>query len=115
MVPILNGEKAAPAVMRATASPSTEATAAHNFLTASPSNADDAPFLTAPVAASSSGSSPSTSIASTGGGSLISTLPAQTSDWPQVVIEEDHIKDGEKDHIAICQTQRQHISHKMLL
>ena len=98
MVPIFNGKKAAPGfeAKRAAAPPSTEATAAP---TASPSNAADAPFLTAALAASSSPDpSPATSA---GDGSLIySTLPAQTSDWPQVDIE-DHIRDGEKENSPV--------------
>ena len=97
MVPIFNGKKAAPGfeAKRAAAPPSTEATAAQN----SPSNAADAPFLTAALAASSSPApSPATSA---GDGSLIySTLPAQTSDWPQVDIE-DHIRDGEKENSPV--------------
>ena len=100
MVPIFNGKKAAPGfeAKRAAPAPSTEATAAQPFLTASPSNAADAPFLTAAVAASSS---PATSTASAGDGSLISSaLPDQTSDWPQVDIE-DHIKDGEKENSPV--------------
>ena len=101
MVPIFNGKKAAPGfeAKRAAAPPSTEATAAQPFPTASPLNAADAPFLTAALAASSSPApSPATSA---GDGSLIySTLPAQTSDWPQVDIE-DHIKDGEKENSPV--------------